>query len=145
MVGSASPGKQEQGRKAETSRALKRSCFAFSTACSCCAIINPAQHYCQYPSLLLLLSLRLKTVGASVQFNSKMFSLFCFPELLRLQIRCLYFKYRITVLTSLKNASVFSSVKLQNTGERQMRGIVTETQCSKGKYITCTKQSHLKL
>lgn len=139
MVGSASPGKQEQDRKAEASRALKRGCFAFSTAWSFCAIIN-TQHYCLYPSLLLLLSLRLKTLGASVQFNSKMFSPICFPELLRLQIRCLYFKYRITVLPSLKNASVFSSAKLQNTGERQMRGIVTETQCSKGKNITCTKK-----
>lgn len=94
--------KQEQDRKAETSQALKKGCFAFSTAWSCCTIINPAQHYCQYPPLLLLLSLRLKTVGTSVQFNFKMFSLFCFPELLRLQIRCSYFKHRITVLPKLE-------------------------------------------
>jgi len=78
------------------------------------------------PPLLLPLALRLDTVGASVQFNSKMLSLFSSLNCSGCRSDVFILKHRITAFPRSEKCQQFFSCQLAKH-VREMRGIASET------------------
>lgn len=126
MMGSAALGQTGAGQKrgdqpssfwstgVNGRSALKRGCFAFSTALVILRYYKPSTVLWPNPCFLLSLALRLETVGTTVQFKSKMFSLFSSLELLRLQIRCLYSQMQNNCVPQVWKMSTHFLVNLWN-------------------------------